>query len=117
MSKKLIIFIFSILLTGNALAKSNFVPGIQDLPVPASFHLVKDSSGVYNHGHGRLVTASFKGKALEEDVVEFYNKTLPALGWRKKERLKFTRDGETLKIKISEVEKEELLINFQLNPS
>ena len=117
MSKKLITLIFTILLSFSVQAKSNFVPGISDLPVPANFHLLQDSSGVFNNGFGRLVTANFKGKANEEDIIDFYNKTLPALGWRKKERLKYTRSGETLIIKITEINQTELLINFQLMPS
>ena len=117
MSKKLILIIFTLFFSNFAFAKSNFVPGISDLPVPASFHLIQDISGVYHDNAGRLVTANFKGKAVEADILDFYNKTLPALGWRRKERLRFTRDGETLRIQITEVNQTELLINFQLNPS
>ena len=117
MSKKIVILLSILIFSFYAKAQNNFVPGITDLPVPANFHLEEDSSSVYNNGFDRLVTASFIGKAQEDAIIDFYYKTLPALGWAKQARLLFTRDDEILMIRISRKNKEELVISFKLTPA
>ena len=117
MSKKIILLLISLLYYSNLHAKNDFVPGIADLPVPASFYLDSESSSIYNDNYGRLVTASFIGKAKQEEILDFYYKTLPALGWKKEEFLHFSREGEILTINIIAKNQEELIINFQLNPA
>ena len=117
MSKKIIFFITLLFFNYHIHANNNFVPGIVDLPVPASFYLENDSSSIYNNGFGRIITASFIGKAKKEDILDFYYKTLPALGWSKQENLFFIRDDESLIIEIIQKNSEELLINFKLTPA
>ena len=120
MSKKLIILIL-LLLPTQLLAKSNFVPGVSDLPVPMNFFLIDDSSTIYHNKAGRIVNASFKGRGKEKNVADFYHKTLPALGWEKIEDLVYIRDTEKLYITIETIKTDSRFNNlnliFSLKPS
>ena len=100
MSKALILLFILFFSFSNAFAKNNFVPGISDLPVPINFHLIKNSTSDFIANNGRIIEASFKGKGEKDNIIDFYEKTLPALGWKQLESLNFSRDKEHLNIKI-----------------
>ncbi len=114
---KIIILIFTlVILATNSQAKENFVPGISDLPVPANFYYLDDSSGIFNNAYGRFISANFRGKGEFETIHQFYQKTLPALGWEAKEKFTYIRDEEILEIKIRKINETEIQLNIQLSP-
>lgn len=118
MSKKIIFSLFIIFSINNAIfaaPKNNFVPGVSDLPVPINFTLKDDSSSVFFSDAGRIVEATFEGKGEYDDILNFYNKTLRALGWKIKGKLKYSREGEILRIHLN-IRGENLEIEFSLRP-
>jgi hypothetical protein len=116
MSKKLTLLFLLTFFSFNLYAEENYVPGISDLPVPANFFYIDDSSGIFNNGYGRFINANFRGKSKLETIYDFYEKTLPALGWDAKEKFTYVRDEEILEIKISQINEDEVQLNFQLSP-
>jgi hypothetical protein len=113
-------FIFIIALSCPSLtyAANNFVPGIEDLPVPLNFHLKENSSSVFFNDSGRIIESTFIGTADPVEINEFYHKTLQALGWQKQKKLVFLREKEILKISLTNISspKKHLEIHFSLQP-
>lgn len=99
MSKK-IALIFFLLFSVQAQAKQLFVPGISDLPVPINFFPIDKKTSVFNGSSGRIINATFKGRAYSHEIISFYAKTLPALGWDSTGDLTYQRDSESLEINI-----------------
>lgn len=122
MSKKIIIsflLAFFAFKTANAEMKNGFVPGVSDLPVPINFTLHEDSSSVFFNDSGRIVEAVFRGRGEYDEVLNFYNKTLKALGWKTEGTLKYSREGEMLTIKLTHIQDNKysnLEIDFSLRP-
>lgn len=79
-----------------------YVPGTEDLPVYEGFKPVDTKNVAYDSADGRLIDASyFNNHAKIAEVKEFYSETLPHLGWKKKQN-EYVREGERLKINITE---------------
>ena len=122
MSKKLIFFILiTISFTKYCFAgpKHHFVPGMSDLPVPINFSLQKDSSSIFISDSGNLVEATFRGRGEKNAILEFYRKTLKALGWKRINKEKFSREGEFLTITLIPIQDNKyhnLEIQFLIKP-
>jgi hypothetical protein len=120
MSKKICLGIFLLFFNFQSANAAKFVPGISDLPVPGNFYLIDDSSSIFYNDGGRIIEAVFKGKGEKKNVIDFYRKTLPALGWKEKSSLNFIRENEELKIKIEVVKQaklyQKLKLYFTLTP-
>jgi len=114
-------FLLSFLISFSVFAESrNYVPGISDLPVPLNFHLKNDTSSVFYNESGRIVEAVFQGQAQGQEIKEFYDLTLNALGWEKIGVLKYVREKELLEIKTKTIEDDQfnnLEIIFSLKPN
>lgn len=79
-----------------------YVPGTEDLPVYKGFKLSDRKNIAYDSESGRIVDAVYtSSNANEEDVKNFYKKTLTQLGWNEKGNLSYVREGEVLKLLIS----------------
>ena len=83
-------------------ASDRFVAGIADLPLMPGLYLVHEETVIFEKPAGRLVRAIAKGNRTKEAFWQFYEDTLPQLGWRTVKRGNFMRDGESLNIKIEE---------------
>jgi hypothetical protein len=114
-------FLLSFLISFSVFAESrNYVPGISDLPVPLNFHLKNDTSSVFYNESGRIVEAVFQGQAQGQEIKEFYDLTLNALGWEKISMLTYVREKELLEIKTKAIEDDQfnnLEIIFSLKPN
>ena len=114
-------FLLSFLISFSVFAESrNYVPGISDLPVPLNFHLKNDTSSVFYNESGRIVEAVFQGQAQGQEIKEFYDLTLNALGWEKISMLTYVRERELLEIKTKTIEDDQfnnLEIIFSLKPN
>ena len=115
----LIFFIQFIIFQAFALERK-YVPGISDLPVPINFHLINDSSAVFYNESGRIVEAFFKGRANRQEISEFYDITLKALGWQKLSFMQYVRENEVLDISANIIDDDQfnnLEIHFLLKPA
>lgn len=85
----------------NLILAQKYVPGTEDLPVYDGFQTVDTKNVVYDSESGRIIEASyFRRDVTEKEVRDFYNETLPQLGWHKNKPSQYTRDGESLKLNI-----------------
>ena len=66
---------------------------LKDFPMPANFKL--DSSGSMSSGGDRVSVASYKGKGDLQSVTQYYQQTLPGLGWKEEGNM-MTDDGGVL---------------------
>jgi len=81
-------------------AKSDFVPGINDLPLMSGLILKTDSPIFFDTPSGRIIEILAVSKLSIPEISSFYKNTLPQLGWKNKDKDNFERDGELLKIEI-----------------
>ena len=100
---------------GIAAQASEFVPGIEDLPLMGDLHAIEGSGFAFDTAAGRLVEAYAGGSVSQDDVDAFYNETLPQLGWEADGDRHWRREGETLTIEFIEGT-DPVTIRFQLSP-
>ena len=96
-------------------AENGFVSGIPDLPLIPGLHVVDEATIVFEKPSGRLVRALAKGDRTEEAFWQFYEETLPQLGWRTVTRGRFVRDKENLHIDVENNESQ-LIARFAIAP-
>lgn len=81
-------------------AATDYLSGISDLPLPSGMKEETDKSTVFDSVIGRIVTAYAKGSGTAESVRDFYESTLPQLGWDETEENNWRRRNEVLKIDV-----------------
>lgn len=77
---------------------SDFIHGMDDIPIFKKMEYVEDSFVLFDKVDGRYVSSEVSGDYTQDEVVEFYDKILPNFGWDKVEYLKFKRGREILEI-------------------
>lgn len=100
---------------GIAPRAGEFVPGIEDLPLMGELHAIEGSGFAFDTAAGRIVEAYAGGSVSQDAVDEFYNATLPQLGWEADGDRLWRREGETLTIEFVEGT-DPVTIRFQLSP-
>ncbi|MDX1485462.1 MAG: hypothetical protein R3229_13395 [Alphaproteobacteria bacterium] len=100
-------------------ARQAFLQSIDDLPLMAGLVERPRASVVFETAAGRIVEAealSAPARGLTAGgVLNFYERTLTALGWRSFGSGRFARDGEILSI-IVRPENQGLRVSFSLRP-
>ncbi len=102
---RFLVFTVAVLLMGgmaeNAHAQeaAGFISMIEDLPLMPG--LVEEEGGmVFDSAQGRIVQVYAIGWVSEGEVRDFYDDTLPQLGWRPYGPGVFRREGEILKVEF-----------------
>ena len=88
---------------GDTMLAQQYVPGTEDLPLYNGFTPADAGNVSYDSESGRIVDASYISR--DADIVEvrkFYTETLPQLGWRENKASSYTREGEKLKVSITD---------------
>ena len=107
-----------LLLAGPAAAQSAFVPGFEDLPLMPGLVASAEGPVVFDAPSGRIVEAQVAGPASAARVLDFYRETLPQLGWHAAgPDGTFEREGELLKLAITEPERGQITVRFSLAPA
>lgn len=88
---------FCLIGTGMAGAQG-FLTGFEDLPLAPNLRAVEDTGLVFDSPAGRIVEGYATGDTNAAAVQEFYQETLPALGWIHEDGSRFRREGEQLVI-------------------
>jgi hypothetical protein len=78
----------------------DYLSAVDDLPLAQGLTEQKDKTTVFDAPVGKLITAYATGKVKAADVVDFYDNTLPQLGWEKTASGTYHRKAETLKIDV-----------------
>ncbi len=92
-----------------------FIAGITDLPLMPGLREIPEATLIFDKPDGRLVKATAEGAAEATALWQFYEATLPQLGWRRRSRGKFYRDGEILRIHV-EKNDSKLTVRFAIAP-
>jgi hypothetical protein len=79
---------------------TDYLSGISDLPLPDGLVEAKDKSTVFDSAVGKVVTAYASGPGTAAAVHDFYESTLPQLGWEETDEGNWRRENETLKIDV-----------------
>lgn len=83
-------------------AENAFVDGIDDLPLMPGLIGVGDQSLVFDKPDGRIVQSVATGRVRAAAVRSFYADTAPQLGWQPTGEGRYTRDGESLRIELTD---------------
>jgi hypothetical protein len=84
-------------------ALAQFVGGIDDLPLMPGLTDIPDAGVVFETPAGRIVEAqALTGAQARAQVLDFYDATLPQLGWEKIKSGQYRREGETLHLEFPE---------------
>ncbi|MHA1538952.1 MAG: hypothetical protein ACTSXQ_00570 [Alphaproteobacteria bacterium] len=98
-------------------ARTEFVPGFDDLPLMPGMVLIPDTLVSFDAPSGRMVFAKALSELSEVQISAFYKATLETLGWKENASRDFNRDKETLKIEYKPGKsKSAIFIYFSLAP-
>ncbi len=84
-------------------AESAFIEGFEDLPLAEGLTQIEKGSLSFGNEEIRLIERYLTSNTISfSEVKNFYEETLPQLGWQPKEisenKISFERDGEILEI-------------------
>ncbi len=96
--------LLSLLWGSGAVRADSFFELAQDLPLMAGMTEIAEQSVVFDKPDGRIVEAHAKGRLSRERVLRFYAEILPELGWRAAAAGSYRRDGELLRLSVSQVD-------------
>jgi len=92
-----------------------FVAGTEDLPLMPGLHTVAGKSLAFDKPEGRIVEAQARGALARAKVRDFYDTTLPQLGWSAAGADRWQREGEVLRIDYGGKDGD-LVVGFTLSP-
>lgn len=103
MKKYTVVLFFILSLLVNITAEASFVEGLEDVPLPENVTQIENGSLSFDNEEIRFFESYLSAEKQKfENVVKFYNDTLPQMGWKKKsaskQKIFFERDGESLEI-------------------
>lgn len=106
--------ILTILSTPALAAGPGFLSEVDDLPLAPG--LVELPGGtLFDSPQGRIVEANARGNLLEVEARNFYDETLPELGWQLVGSDTYRRDKEVLRLDYSEGMP--MTVHFSLAPA
>lgn len=98
------VLVVAALLGGSAGARAQdaqFLSTIEDLPLMPGLTEDADRSVVFDAPSGRLVESFATGTVDRDQVIAFYARTLPQLGWRADDGARYVREGEVLVLEFA----------------
>lgn len=98
--KRVIILIGFLFFVGTA-AVADYSAFIEDLPLMENMVEQQDNVVSFDKPAGRIIQTQAITKSTEKEVLNFYNLSLPQLGWTKAKDHSFKRDNETLTITVN----------------
>lgn len=93
-----------------------FIAGIEDLPVMPGLAEIADAGLIFDKPSGRIVEAYAQGEVGEQAVLDFYQETLPQLGWLSQADNRYAREGEELTLQVRASETGGVVVMFRLAP-
>ncbi len=105
-----------ILLTAAVSRGGEFIAGFEDIPVMPGMAVDGDASTAFDTRTGRIVEAYAAGDITDAAMRQFYQETLPQLGWARIGKLAFQREGEMLTLEVID-QGTPLTVRFRLSPS
>ena len=96
-----------------------FVSVIPDLPLMAGLTEDAGAAVVFETASGRIAEAHASGALARQEVLKFYQATLPQLGWHILSDTRFQREGEVLSLEVLTVKgaSKDIAVQFRLAPA
>ncbi|MEX2644244.1 MAG: hypothetical protein WD270_12365 [Acetobacterales bacterium] len=107
--------LLALLVAGHVSAQSDFLSGFGDLPLMPGLQEQQGASVSFDTPYGRIVEGVASGSTTTEEVLAFYDETLPALGWQRTGSERFRRDNEVLTLSFAR-DAGRLVVRFSLVP-
>ena len=101
---------------GAAQEGKEFIAGIEDLPVMPGLAEIADAGLIFDKPSRRIVAAYAQGEVGEQAVLDFYQETLPQLGWLSQADNRYAREGEELTLEVRASETGGVVVMFRLAP-
>ena len=101
---------------GAAQEGKEFIAGIEDLPVMPGLAEIADAGLIFDKPSGRIVEAYAQGEVGKQAVLDFYQETLPQLGWLSQVGNRYAREGEELTLQVRASETGGVVVMFRLAP-
>ncbi len=92
-----------------------YVAGVADLPLMPGLTEVAGAGVVFDKPSGRIVETYVQGEVARDAVLDFYRRSLPALGWEEMGGAGFRRECERLRLEFVS-EEGPLVLRFSLHP-
>ncbi len=109
----LLVLVTSVPMPASATDPSGFLKEVDDLPLAPG--LVEQPGGtLFDSPQGRIVEATAQGALLEVEVRQFYDESLPELGWHQVASGVYRRDKEVLRIDYSDGTP--MVVHFAVTP-
>ena len=91
---------------------------IENLPLINGFTEDLENVVVFETPMGRIIEISAIGKGNLQDAIDFYQKSLPQLGWDTRTETQYHKNGEMLKIDVKDKNDHESTIQifFKITP-
>jgi hypothetical protein len=94
---------------------TEYLAAASDLPLADGLKEQLDKGAVFDTPLGRIVTAYTAGNAKPQAVLDFYDDTLPQLGWERDKPGTYHRKKETLKIDVVGPEQGPCKVSYTLS--
>jgi len=92
-----------------------FFSNIEDLPVMPGLAELPGSAVAFDKPEGRIAEVAASGRVSPDEVLAFYLRTLPQLGWRAAGPRRFAREDERLMLDFAR-KGAQLTVRFSLSP-
>ncbi len=73
---------------------------VPDLPLMPGMAEMPDAGVSFDKPEGRIVEVYAQGEGKADEVLRFYRRTLPQLGWEAAGPKRFRREGEVLDLEV-----------------
>jgi hypothetical protein len=98
--RRLIAILFLLLGIAHSALATEYLSMIPDMPLPLGLAEELDKGAVFDAPTGRIATGYASGLVAAGAVRDFYDETLPQLGWETVAQGTYRRQSETLKIDV-----------------
>ena len=95
-------FLFLLFNTYIQVSASEFVYGLEEIPVYKEMEYVDESNVLFDKINGRFVSSEIIGDYNVQEIKSYYSSVLPNLGWHKINESLFERGREYLEISVLE---------------
>ena len=92
-----------------------FLSRLEDLPLAPGLSEDANAGLSFDSAAGRIVEAYARGNLTEDQVLQFYQETLPQLGWTADSARQYRRSGERLRLDVVR-SGQGLTVHYSLSP-
>jgi hypothetical protein len=92
-----------------------FLSRLEDLPLAPGLSEDAAAGLSFDSASGRIVEAYARGVLTEDQVLRFYQETLPQLGWTADSERQYRRGGERLRLELTR-SGQGLTVHYSLSP-